>query len=146
MTAFNLDFYTDVQDLSYLQEYLSKDARAAKYRYDFNLFKGIGMSSYLPILVICHLAWKPIYKFSVLCMGMGMWVVHEWYFKSCEDSTLVIHQNSVHTFLNVPFMSTGRWPWTYVRLWRTTVLSILQLWIFRCLIHIPWLLSGQQHP
>jgi len=30
--AFNLDFYTDVQDLSYLQDYLNKDPRAAKYR------------------------------------------------------------------------------------------------------------------
>lgn len=30
--AFNLDFYTDVQDLSYLQEYLDRDPRSAKYR------------------------------------------------------------------------------------------------------------------
>ena len=145
MTAFNLDFYTDVQDLSYLQDYLNKDPRAAKYRY-FNIFKGIGMSSYLLILVIYHLAWKPIYKLIILWMWMGMWVIHGWYFKSYEDSTVVIHQNSFHKFLKVPFMSTGRWPWTYARLWRTMVLSILQLWIFRCIIHIPWLLSGQQHP
>lgn len=65
MTAFNLDFYTDVQDLSYLQEYLNKDPRAAKYRYDFNFCKGIGMSSY-------NLAWKPIYKLIILRMGIGM--------------------------------------------------------------------------
>lgn len=32
LTAFNLDFYTDVQDLSYLQEYLDNDPRSAKYR------------------------------------------------------------------------------------------------------------------
>ncbi|CAN0905703.1 GPN-loop GTPase QQT1 [Linum grandiflorum] len=30
--AFNLDFYTDVQDLSYLQHHLEQDPRAAKYR------------------------------------------------------------------------------------------------------------------
>ncbi|KAF3624043.1 GPN-loop GTPase 2 [Capsicum annuum] len=30
--AFNLDFYTDVQDLSYLQNALSQDPRSAKYR------------------------------------------------------------------------------------------------------------------
>uniref|UniRef100_A0A6N2MP54 GPN-loop GTPase 2 n=1 Tax=Salix viminalis TaxID=40686 RepID=A0A6N2MP54_SALVM len=30
--AFNLDFYTDVQDLSYLQHHLDQDPRAAKYR------------------------------------------------------------------------------------------------------------------
>jgi hypothetical protein len=30
--AFNLDFYTDVQDLSYLQDQLDQDPRAAKYR------------------------------------------------------------------------------------------------------------------
>uniref|UniRef100_A0A7I4C3J4 GPN-loop GTPase 2 n=1 Tax=Physcomitrium patens TaxID=3218 RepID=A0A7I4C3J4_PHYPA len=30
--AFNLDFYTDVQDLSYLQGYLDSDPRSAKYR------------------------------------------------------------------------------------------------------------------
>ncbi|CAH8271860.1 unnamed protein product [Arabidopsis lyrata] len=30
--AFNLDFYTDVQDLSYLEHHLSQDPRAAKYR------------------------------------------------------------------------------------------------------------------
>ncbi|XP_054819324.1 GPN-loop GTPase QQT1 isoform X2 [Prosopis cineraria] len=30
--AFNLDFYTDVQDLSYLQRHLDQDPRAAKYR------------------------------------------------------------------------------------------------------------------
>ncbi|BBN11693.1 GPN-loop GTPase [Marchantia polymorpha subsp. ruderalis] len=30
--AFNLDFYTDVQDLQYLQYHLSEDARSAKYR------------------------------------------------------------------------------------------------------------------
>ncbi|KAG6747614.1 hypothetical protein POTOM_047503 [Populus tomentosa] len=30
--AFNLDFYTDVQDLSYLQHQLDQDPRAAKYR------------------------------------------------------------------------------------------------------------------
>ncbi|KAG0582050.1 hypothetical protein M758_3G029100 [Ceratodon purpureus] len=29
---FNLEFYTDVQDLSYLQEYLDRDPRSAKYR------------------------------------------------------------------------------------------------------------------
>ncbi|KAJ8636245.1 hypothetical protein MRB53_010512 [Persea americana] len=32
--AFNLDFYTDVQDLSYLQFHLDQDPRSAKYRYD----------------------------------------------------------------------------------------------------------------
>jgi len=30
--AFNLEFYTDVQDLSYLQQYLDQDPRSAKYR------------------------------------------------------------------------------------------------------------------
>ncbi|XP_022977082.1 GPN-loop GTPase 2 [Cucurbita pepo subsp. pepo] len=30
--AFNLDFYTDVQDLSYLQHHLDQDPRSAKYR------------------------------------------------------------------------------------------------------------------
>ncbi|KMT19104.1 hypothetical protein BVRB_1g015010 [Beta vulgaris subsp. vulgaris] len=30
--AFNLDYYTDVQDLSYLQQSLDQDPRAAKYR------------------------------------------------------------------------------------------------------------------
>lgn len=30
--AFNLDFYTDVQDLSYLQNILDQDPRSAKYR------------------------------------------------------------------------------------------------------------------
>ncbi|CAI9777187.1 unnamed protein product [Fraxinus pennsylvanica] len=30
--AFNLDFYTDVQDLSYLQQHLDQDPRSAKYR------------------------------------------------------------------------------------------------------------------
>ncbi len=30
--AFNLDFYTDVQDLSYLQHLLDQDPRSAKYR------------------------------------------------------------------------------------------------------------------
>lgn len=30
--AFNLDFYTDVQDLSYIQDTLDKDPRSAKYR------------------------------------------------------------------------------------------------------------------
>ncbi|XP_031487285.1 GPN-loop GTPase QQT1 [Nymphaea colorata] len=30
--AFNLDFYTDVQDLSYLQYHLDQDSRSAKYR------------------------------------------------------------------------------------------------------------------
>ncbi|KAJ7525523.1 hypothetical protein O6H91_17G054700 [Diphasiastrum complanatum] len=30
--AFNLDFYTDVQDLSYLQNHLDQDPRSAKYR------------------------------------------------------------------------------------------------------------------
>ncbi|XP_075516885.1 GPN-loop GTPase QQT1 [Primulina tabacum] len=30
--AFNLDFYTDVQDLSYLQHYLNQDPRSAKYK------------------------------------------------------------------------------------------------------------------
>ncbi|KAL6899780.1 hypothetical protein ACP4OV_006438 [Aristida adscensionis] len=30
--AFNLDFYTDVQDLSYLQYHLEQDPRSAKYR------------------------------------------------------------------------------------------------------------------
>nr|CAB3446874.1 unnamed protein product [Digitaria exilis] len=30
--AFNLDFYTDVQDLSYLQQHLEQDPRSAKYR------------------------------------------------------------------------------------------------------------------
>ncbi|VAH63355.1 unnamed protein product [Triticum turgidum subsp. durum] len=30
--AFNLDFYTDVQDLSYLQYHLDQDPRSAKYR------------------------------------------------------------------------------------------------------------------
>ncbi|KAL3340347.1 hypothetical protein AABB24_028800 [Solanum stoloniferum] len=30
--AFNLDFYTDVQDLSYLQNEISQDPRSAKYR------------------------------------------------------------------------------------------------------------------
>ncbi|WCJ29243.1 GPN-loop GTPase QQT1 [Euphorbia peplus] len=30
--AFNLNFYTDVQDLSYLQHHLDQDPRAAKYR------------------------------------------------------------------------------------------------------------------
>ncbi|CAN6232045.1 unnamed protein product [Urochloa humidicola] len=30
--AFNLDFYTDVQDLSYLQHHLEQDPRSAKYR------------------------------------------------------------------------------------------------------------------
>ena len=32
VAAFNLEFYTDVQDLSYLQEYLDQDPRSAKYR------------------------------------------------------------------------------------------------------------------
>lgn len=72
MTAFNLDFYTDVQDLSYLQDYLNKDARAAKYRCVFIFFKGIGMSCYLPILVLYHLVWKPIYKLIILRIGMGI--------------------------------------------------------------------------
>lgn len=31
--AFNLDFYTDVQDLSYLQHHLEQDPRSAKYRW-----------------------------------------------------------------------------------------------------------------
>ncbi|OMO64482.1 hypothetical protein CCACVL1_21723 [Corchorus capsularis] len=31
--AFNLDFYTDVQDLSYLQHHLDRDPRSAKYRF-----------------------------------------------------------------------------------------------------------------
>ena len=31
---FNLDFYTDVQDLSYLQYHLGQDPRSAKYRCD----------------------------------------------------------------------------------------------------------------
>ncbi|KAK4592151.1 hypothetical protein RGQ29_016594 [Quercus rubra] len=30
--AFNLDFYTDVEDLSYLQHHLDQDPRSAKYR------------------------------------------------------------------------------------------------------------------
>ncbi|PWA56479.1 P-loop containing nucleoside triphosphate hydrolases superfamily protein [Artemisia annua] len=30
--AFNLDFYTDVEDLSYLQNHLDQDPRSAKYR------------------------------------------------------------------------------------------------------------------
>ncbi|KFK31225.1 hypothetical protein AALP_AA6G084600 [Arabis alpina] len=30
--AFNLDFYTDVQDLSYLENHLNQDPRSAKYR------------------------------------------------------------------------------------------------------------------
>lgn len=34
LTAFNLDFYTDVQDLSYLQCHLDQDPRSAKYRFD----------------------------------------------------------------------------------------------------------------
>ena len=33
VAAFNLDFYTDVQDLSYLQNSLDKDPHSAKYRY-----------------------------------------------------------------------------------------------------------------
>ena len=32
LSAFNLDFYTDVQDLSYLQYHLDQDPRSAKYR------------------------------------------------------------------------------------------------------------------
>lgn len=36
LAAFNLDFYTDVQDLSYLQNEISQDPRSAKYRC-FNL-------------------------------------------------------------------------------------------------------------
>ncbi|WMV27314.1 hypothetical protein MTR67_020699 [Solanum verrucosum] len=32
--AFNLDFYTDVQDLSYLQNEISQDPRSAKYRHN----------------------------------------------------------------------------------------------------------------
>lgn len=32
VAAFNLDFYTDVQDLSYLQHHLDQDPRSAKYR------------------------------------------------------------------------------------------------------------------
>jgi len=35
--AFNLDFYTDVQDLSYLEHHLSQDPRSAKYRFDVNI-------------------------------------------------------------------------------------------------------------
>ncbi|KAL4579136.1 hypothetical protein LXL04_015272 [Taraxacum kok-saghyz] len=31
-TSFNLDFYTDVKDLSYLQEHLDQDPRSSKYR------------------------------------------------------------------------------------------------------------------
>lgn len=31
-TGFNLDFYTDVEDLSYLQKLLAQDPRSAKYR------------------------------------------------------------------------------------------------------------------
>jgi len=34
IAAFNLDFYTDVQDLSYLQHHLDQDPRSAKYRCD----------------------------------------------------------------------------------------------------------------
>ena len=30
--AFNLDFYTDVEDLSYLQNHLDQDPRSSKYR------------------------------------------------------------------------------------------------------------------
>jgi hypothetical protein len=37
MTAFNLEFYTDVEDLSYLQHHLDQDPRSAKYRYYSNL-------------------------------------------------------------------------------------------------------------
>lgn len=33
LAAFNLDFYTDVQDLSYLQYHLEQDPRSAKYRW-----------------------------------------------------------------------------------------------------------------
>lgn len=33
LADFNLDFYTDVQDLTYLQHYLDQDPRASKYRY-----------------------------------------------------------------------------------------------------------------
>lgn len=32
--AFNLDFYTDVENLSYLQYSLDQDPRSAKYRCD----------------------------------------------------------------------------------------------------------------
>lgn len=32
--AFNLDFYTDVEDLSYLQNSLDQDPRSAKFRSD----------------------------------------------------------------------------------------------------------------
>ncbi|TVU29714.1 hypothetical protein EJB05_21294 [Eragrostis curvula] len=35
--AFNLDFYTDVQDLSYLQYHLDQDPRSAKYRFIYLL-------------------------------------------------------------------------------------------------------------
>jgi hypothetical protein len=32
LAAFNLNFYTDVEDLSYLQRHLDQDPRSAKYR------------------------------------------------------------------------------------------------------------------
>ncbi|KAE8695863.1 GPN-loop GTPase 2-like isoform X7 [Hibiscus syriacus] len=36
--AFNLDFYTNVQDLSYLQHHLDQDPRSAKYRFVIETF------------------------------------------------------------------------------------------------------------
>ncbi|KAK9213981.1 hypothetical protein WN944_005967 [Citrus x changshan-huyou] len=35
VAAFNLEYYTDVQDLSYLQHALGQDPRSAKYRFEF---------------------------------------------------------------------------------------------------------------
>lgn len=43
-SAFNLEFYTDVQDLSYLQYHLDQDPRSAKYRYRFLLTPGLFIS------------------------------------------------------------------------------------------------------
>jgi hypothetical protein len=60
LAAFNLDFYTDVQDLSYLQEYLDRDPRSAKYRYFSDLF-GDG------------LCWILIPPTAVYCNGQNSW-------------------------------------------------------------------------
>ena len=48
LAAFNLEFYTDVQDLSYLQEYLDRDPRSAKYRY-FSVLFSVGFVSHQPL-------------------------------------------------------------------------------------------------
>ncbi|KAL0332303.1 UNVERIFIED_CONTAM: GPN-loop GTPase QQT1 [Sesamum calycinum] len=52
--AFNLDFYTDVQDLSFLQHHLDQDPRSAKHRYVNSFAWLTSLADYLLFLFLIH--------------------------------------------------------------------------------------------